>query len=154
MIATLLFSALVLFALLGLCLLLLWVWLYNRAVPGSTTPTPGKPLRTRWREPNPCAGFTYKPPCPTCAQAPARLRLPSPAPPPRLSSTHQRPRQVDTSEQFCPHPPCVYCGWTGLENIRANGYPNGGRWRQFQCLSCGSGRRSIRLVVYLHLADN
>jgi IS1 family transposase len=24
----------------------------------------------------------------------------------------------------------------GLGNIRANGYPSGGRWRQFQCLSC------------------
>jgi transposase-like protein/IS1 family transposase len=43
---------------------------------------------------------------------------------------------VDTAKQFCPHPPCAYCGWTGLENIRANGYPNGGRWRQFQCLGC------------------
>jgi transposase-like protein len=24
----------------------------------------------------------------------------------------------------------------GLGNLRANGYPSGGRWRQFQCLSC------------------
>jgi len=24
----------------------------------------------------------------------------------------------------------------GRGNLRANGYPNGGRWRQFQCLSC------------------
>jgi transposase-like protein/IS1 family transposase len=43
---------------------------------------------------------------------------------------------VDTSKQFCPHPPCVYWGWKGRGNIRANGYPNGGRWRQFQCRSC------------------
>jgi len=38
--------------------------------------------------------------------------------------------------QFCPWPRCAYYGWRGLGNIRANGYPNGGRWRQFQCLSC------------------
>jgi transposase-like protein/IS1 family transposase len=43
---------------------------------------------------------------------------------------------VDTSKQFCPTPRCAYYGWVGLENIRANGYPSGGRWRQFQCRSC------------------
>src|SRR5262249_27289481 len=57
-------------------------------------------------------------------------------PPPRLPCPQGRPRQVDTSEQFCPAPCCAYYGWVGLENIRANGYPSGGRWRQFQCLSC------------------
>jgi transposase-like protein len=43
---------------------------------------------------------------------------------------------VDTSAQFCPTPCCAYYGWVGRGNIRANGYPNGGRWRQFQCRSC------------------
>jgi len=43
---------------------------------------------------------------------------------------------VDTSGQFCPQPRWVYYGWVGRGNLRANGYPNGGRWRQFQCLSC------------------
>src|SRR5262249_17358338 len=57
-------------------------------------------------------------------------------PPPLLSSSQGRPRQVDTSEQFCPTPCCAYYGWVGRGNIRANGYPSGGRWRQLQCRSC------------------
>jgi transposase-like protein len=136
MISPLLCSDLVLFALLWLCLLLFGVWLYKRAGMGPTPPTPGHPPRTCAREPTPFAGLTHKPPCAACAHSPARLKPLSPTPPPRLSSLNRRPRQVDTSEQFCPYPPCVYWGWTGLENIRANGYPNGGRWRQFQCLGC------------------
>ncbi len=27
-------------------------------------------------------------------------------------------------------------GWLGLGNLRANGHPNGGQWRQFQCIAC------------------
>ncbi len=46
------------------------------------------------------------------------------------------PRRVDSTKQFCPQPRCGYYGWMGLGNIRANGYPNDGRWRQFQCRSC------------------
>ena len=37
---------------------------------------------------------------------------------------------------FCPHSDCDYRGWLGLNNLRANGHPNGAPWRQFQCLSC------------------
>src|SRR5262245_61740063 len=51
-------------------------------------------------------------------------------------SSAGRPRQVDTSAQFCPQPQCAYSGWVGLGNLRANGHPNGGRWRQLQCLGC------------------
>src|SRR6266478_6753586 len=47
-----------------------------------------------------------------------------------------RPRVVDTSMHFCPHPRCDYWGWLGLGNLRANGHPSGGLWRQFQCTSC------------------
>ena len=57
-------------------------------------------------------------------------------PPAPLLSLSGRPRQVDTSAQFCPQPHCAYYGWVGLGNIRANGYPNGGRWRQLQCRGC------------------
>jgi len=49
----------------------------------------------------------------------------------------QRPRRVDTSMHFCPHPTCEYRGWVGLGNLRANGHPNGGPWRQFHCRACG-----------------
>jgi hypothetical protein len=53
-----------------------------------------------------------------------------------MSSTHRRPRQIDTSRHFCPHAGCGYRGWLGLGNLRANGHPSGGPWRQFHCTSC------------------
>jgi hypothetical protein len=37
---------------------------------------------------------------------------------------------------FCPHLGCDYRGWLGLGNLRANGHPSGGPWRQFHCLGC------------------
>ena len=37
---------------------------------------------------------------------------------------------------FCPHRHCDYRGWLGCGNLRANGHPNGGPWRQFYCTSC------------------
>jgi transposase-like protein len=37
---------------------------------------------------------------------------------------------------FCPHDGCRYRGWLGLNNLRANGHPGGGLWRQFHCTSC------------------
>jgi len=37
---------------------------------------------------------------------------------------------------FCPHTACAYRGWLGLNNLRANGHPSGGPWRQFQCTAC------------------
>jgi hypothetical protein len=43
---------------------------------------------------------------------------------------------VDTSRHFCPHTDCDYRGWLGLNNLRANGHPSGGPWRQCQCTSC------------------
>jgi IS1 family transposase len=46
------------------------------------------------------------------------------------------PRTVDTQHHFCPRPRCAYYGWTGLGNLRANGHPSGGRWRQLQCVAC------------------
>src|SRR5262249_15681613 len=43
---------------------------------------------------------------------------------------------VDTSRHFCPHAGCRYRGWLGLGNLRANGHPSGGPWRQFHCTAC------------------
>jgi transposase-like protein len=43
---------------------------------------------------------------------------------------------IDTSRHFCPHADCTYRGWLRLGNLRANGHPGGGPWRQFQCTSC------------------
>jgi IS1 family transposase/transposase-like protein len=37
---------------------------------------------------------------------------------------------------FCPHTACDYRGWLGLNNLRANGHPSGGPWRQWHCTAC------------------
>jgi IS1 family transposase/transposase-like protein len=50
--------------------------------------------------------------------------------------TRGRRRRVDTTGHCCPHAPCAYHGRVGLGNIRANGHPNGRRWRQLYCLGC------------------
>src|SRR6266498_118716 len=65
----------------------------------------------------------------------ARPQTPS-APPPRMVPTRGRRRQVDTSHHFCPNPDCAYRGWVGWGNLRANGHPNGGPWRQLLCVVC------------------
>jgi hypothetical protein len=44
---------------------------------------------------------------------------------------------VATHHHFCPEPTCRYYGWVGRSNIRANGHPNGGPWRQLSCVACG-----------------
>ena len=53
-----------------------------------------------------------------------------------MPPSHRRPRTVDTSRHFCPHRGCRYRGWLGLGNLRANGHPSGGQWRQFHCTAC------------------
>ena len=53
-----------------------------------------------------------------------------------MPPTHRRPRTVDTSMHCCPHTDCAYRGWLGMNNLRANGHPNGGPWRQFHCTAC------------------
>jgi transposase-like protein/IS1 family transposase len=53
-----------------------------------------------------------------------------------MAPTNRRPREVDTSIPFCPHTGCDYRGWLGRGNLRANGHPRGGPWRQFHCTSC------------------
>jgi hypothetical protein len=85
------------------------------------------PLRhQRSNAPQPFTGLAQKPHCALCEQdlpppQAAAAARPDPLPPP-----HRRPRTVDTSEHFCPHPGCRYRGWLGLGNLRANGHPRGG----------------------------
>jgi hypothetical protein len=43
---------------------------------------------------------------------------------------------VDTGHPFCPNPDCTYRGWVGWGNLRANGHPNSGPWRQLLCVVC------------------
>jgi IS1 family transposase/transposase-like protein len=47
-----------------------------------------------------------------------------------------RRRHIDTTGQFCPQAACSYHGRVDFGNLRANGHPNGRRWRQLVCLGC------------------
>jgi IS1 family transposase len=131
-----LFDVLLLRTLLRLSLLLYWMWLRPRLVPCQTTPTPAKPIKTRAKDPKPFPGLTHNPHCDACAhgQKPAP-RVPH-CPPSLLASPCGRRREVDTRQHYCPNPKCDYGGWVGHGNIRANGHPGGGPWRQLQCTAC------------------
>src|SRR6267143_1019199 len=135
MISHLFFSQLVLVALIWLCVMLHWAWPSDPATC-PTTPEPTPPGPKRPRERRPFAGLTTKPHCDACEHAnDLRPEAPCPAPP-RIVSTRGRRRQVDTSTHFCPNPDCVYRGWVGWGNLRANGHPSGGPWRQLLCVVC------------------
>ena len=130
------FYQLILVALVWLCVMLQWVWPSAPAAACSTTPEPPPLPPKRQREPKPFEGLTIKPHCDACAQA-SDLRPEAPCPPPpRIVPTRGRRRQVDTSTHFCPNPDCAYRGWVGWGNLRANGHPNGGPWRQLLCVVC------------------
>jgi IS1 family transposase len=136
MVSHLFFYQLVLVALVWLCLMLQWAWPSDPAAGCPTAPEPPPPRPKRRREPKPFAGLTTKPYCDACESASdPRPRTPS-APPPRIVMTRGRRRQVDTAAHFCPNPDCAYRGWAGWGNIRANGHPSGGRWRQLLCIAC------------------
>jgi IS1 family transposase/transposase-like protein len=102
-----------------------------------TTAVVAKPSRAK-RDPKPFVGFIHKPDCPLCESVaePQPSASAPPAPPSRLILTRGRRRHVDTSGHFCPQPTCAYHGRVGWGNIRANGHPNGRRWRQLVCLGC------------------
>lgn len=140
MVSHLFCSPLVLVALVWLCVMLQWAWPSDSATACPTTPEPPPPLPKRKREPTPFAGLTTKPPCDACEPpTDSRPQAPS-APPSRLVPTRGRRRQVDTSTHLCPHPDCAYRGWVGWGNLRANGHPHSGPWRQLLCVVC---RRSF-----------
>jgi IS1 family transposase len=129
---------LVLFALVWLFILLHLTWAKPgvRAPVTPAEPEPFKPNRHRSREPKAFEGLTQKPHCPLCERDTAPPQAPPPVPPDSMPATNRRPRTVDTSRHFCPHAGCDYRGWLGLGNLRANGHPSGGPWRQFHCTSC------------------
>src|SRR5215510_3728565 len=126
---------LVMVGLLGLCVMLHYVWPSQDAV-SPPPPVPPQWKRKRSKEPKPFVGLTTKPHCDVCEHAAApHLHAPA-ALPPRLVPPRGRRRQVDTSMHFCPNPDCAYRGWVGWGNLRANGHPNGGPWRQLLCVIC------------------
>src|SRR5215813_9984293 len=104
--------------------------------PIPPTATPLKPKSKRSNVPKPFHGLTHKPHCALCARETAHPQAPPPVPPDPMAPTHRRPREVDTSRHFCPHNGCDYRGWLGRGNLRANGHPSGGPWRQFHCTAC------------------
>ena len=135
MVPTLFFYQLVLVALVWLCVMLHWAWPSGPATcPPPSEPTPPKPKRHP--EPTPFAGLTTKPHCDACEHASAPHAETPSTPPPRIVPTRGRRRQVDTSTHFCPNPDCAYRGWVGWGNLRANGHPSGGPWRQLLCVVC------------------
>jgi IS1 family transposase len=137
MVSDLFFYQLVLVALVWLCVMLHWAWPSDPTAVCPTIPEPPCPRPKRHREPPPFPGLTRKPPCAACEQAHEHVPQPPGCPPPRIVPTRGRPRQVETSRHFCPHPDCAYQGWVGLGNLCANGHPSGGPWRQLHCTSCG-----------------
>jgi IS1 family transposase len=136
MVSHLFFYQLVLVALVWLCLMLHWIWPSDSVAACLTTLEPLPPRRKRRREPKPFVGLTTKPPCDACADASDSPPHAPAAPPPRIVMTRGRRRQIDTAHHFCPNPDCVYRGWVGWGNLRANGHPNGGPWRQLLCVVC------------------
>ena len=119
----------------GVVLIVLVVLARWRCRGGKATPVVTTPPRTQ-RAPKPFAGYTRKPACEWCEQAAeSSPQLPGAAPP-RLSFTRGHRRHVDTTGHFCPHATCAYHGRVDWGNIRANGHPNGRRWRQLVCLGC------------------
>ena len=131
------FYQLVVLGLLWLFVMLHYAW-PSRCMASPHKPAkPIMPLRKRSSDPKPFPGLTRKPPCAACEQAHAYAPQPPGCPPPRIVSTRGRPRQVETSQHFCPYPDCAYQGRVGLGNLCANGHPNGGPWRQLHCTSCG-----------------
>ena len=136
MVPTLFFYQLGLVALVWFFLMLYWLWPNDAAARRQPIAPSKPPRRPRSNDLKPFAGLTQKPHCALCEQEAAHPQAPLPAPPEPLPPTHRRPRTIDTSTHFCPHTGCRYRGWLGLGNLRANGHPNGGSWRQFQCTAC------------------
>jgi IS1 family transposase len=136
MVSHLFYSQLALLALIWLFVLLHLSWPGRSATPTTASATPITPKPKCSTEPKPFAGLTQKPHCALCEQAIGVTAPPSPVRPDPMPPTTRRPRTVDTSRHFCPHSDCDYRGWLGLNNLRANGHPSGGPWRQFHCTAC------------------
>src|SRR2546426_5589654 len=161
MVSHLFFYQLTLIALVWLCVMLQWAWPSDPAAACPTTPEPLPPVPKRRREPTPFAGFTHKPHCDASEPATDPRPQAPPAPAPRIMPTRGRRRQVDTATHFCPNPDCAYRGWVGWGNLRANGHPNGGPWRQLLCVVCRryfletlgtifhGKRASVELIVHV-----
>jgi hypothetical protein len=114
-----------------------YAWLCHRPVGDQRTSKPAKLPHKRSRDPNPFPGLSHTPHCAACEQAAQEPAAPlPPAPPPPIISSRGRPRQVGTSQHFCPNPDCTYQGQVKLGNLGANGHRGGGPWRQLHSTVC------------------
>jgi IS1 family transposase len=136
MVSHLFFYQLMFLGLLWLCVMLHAAWPNDCTGRDQRPSQPLPPPRKRSSDPKPFPGLTRKPPCAACEQVHVYTPQPPGCPPPRIVPTRGRPREVDTSQHFCPYPDCAYQGWVGLGNISANGHPSSGPWRQLHCTSC------------------
>lgn len=120
------------------CIMLHYVWPSRSAVSPqlSTEPTPPRFKRQPTTEPQPFEGLMQRPHCAACEHAATHLQAPPSLCPDAMPPRNRRPCAIDTSRHFCPHADCAYRGWLGLGNLRANGHPSGGPWRQLYCRSC------------------
>jgi transposase-like protein len=136
MVCALLFHAILLFVLLDLGVTLYGVWQRRRLAPGKAKRKPTTQATQHSKAQQPFAGLTTKPPCEACEHAREPADLLPLAPPPLLTAKRGRPRALNAHAHYCPTKTCPYYGWTGRGNIRANGHPGGGPWRQFHCSVC------------------
>jgi hypothetical protein len=136
MVSPLFYYQLALLALLWLFVMLPLSWPRRSAPPTTAPATPITPKRQRSTESKVFEGLTHKPHCALCEHETGETPPGPPLRPDPMPPTNRRPRRVDTSRHFCPHTACDYRGWLGLGNLRANGHPSGGPWRQFHCTAC------------------
>src|SRR5215467_8728669 len=133
-----LYYQLAIVGLLWLCVMLHYIWQSRGVVspqpPMQPVPPPLK--RKRSNEPKPFGGLPQRPHCALCAYEATHPELQPPQRPAPMAPTKRRPCAIDTSRHFCPHTGCDFRGWLGLGNLRANGHPSGGPWRQLYCRSC------------------
>jgi len=95
-----------------------------------------KSKRKQSTDPQPFKGLTQRPHCAACEHDAHYPKALPPRRPDPMAPTNRRPCAIDTSRHFCPHAGCAYRGWLGLGNLRANGHPSGGLWRQLYCRAC------------------
>ena len=136
MVSHLFYYQLALLALIWLFVMLPLSWPRRSETPPPVPATPIKPKRKRSTKPKAFEGLTHKPHCALCERETGETPPSPPQRPDPMPPTNRRPPTVDTSMHFCPHTDCDYRGWLGMNNLRANGHPNGGPWRQFHCTSC------------------
>jgi hypothetical protein len=138
MLAHQVYYQLALVGLLWLCIMLHDLWPSRGALSPRppTEPVPPQLKRKRSNAPNPFEGLTQRPPGTACAHDAHQPTAPPPRRPEARPPPNRRPCAIDTARHFCPHEGGDYRGWLGLGNLRANGPPRGGPWRQVYGRSC------------------